>query len=108
MKQPPDDWASKLRAIQLLPSVTWAGKEASFSAPEPGTFFATQGRRFLVTRSRGVDGVVLGVASHRASCLIAVELPGGAALLVVADSPAVLETVAKEVFAVLGREAFAL
>lgn len=97
-----ENWSTKLASLGALQSITWAGKIAPFEVPKPGTFIEVQGRRFLVTRSGGVDGIVLGVASRRSSCLVAVEMPGEAALIVVADSPAMLETVVSDVFAVLG------
>lgn len=72
------------------------------NTPEPGKFLEAQGRRFLITRCGGVDGVILGVASKRSSCLVAVELPGDVAVAAIADSPFVLDTFVNDVFRALG------
>lgn len=98
----PTAWPQKLDALRKLPQVTWAGQLPISKPPEPGSFLEAHSRRFLVTRSGGIDGVVLGIAPRRSSCLVAIEIPGDIAVAVIADSPAVLETVVKDVFTVLG------
>lgn len=96
------EWEQRLSALRNLPGTSWAGALKIPDTPTPGCFLKTQGRRFLVTRSGGLDGVILGVAPRRASCLVAIELPGDVAIAVIADSPFVLNTFVKDVFAVLG------
>lgn len=95
-------WEQKLSALRSLPATSWAGELRILDTPAPGKFFDAQGRRFLVTRSGGLDGVILGVASQRKSCLVAIEFPGQFAIAAIADSPYVLESFAKDVFVILG------
>lgn len=97
----PSDWNQVLSSLNSLDAVTWAGLLVDFEVPKPGNFVNVRDRRFLATRAGGVDGIVLGVAPRRAACLVAVEIPGKAAIAVVADSPAVLETVVADVMSVL-------
>lgn len=98
----PMEWTQKLEALRRLPALTWAGELSIPNTPAPGKFLEARGRRFLVTRSGGIDGVILGVAPRRSSCLVAIEIPGDVAIAAIADSPAVLDTFVKDVFAVLG------
>lgn len=98
----PSDWSTKLQALRSLPTTTWAAHLAFFPPPPPSTFITVNNRRFLVTRSTTIDGLILAVAPHRASCLVAIQLAGQSALVVVSDTPAMLDTVVNDVLTVLG------
>lgn len=95
-------WPEKVDALHTLPNVTYVQNFSSFTSPPAGNFFVLNDRRFLVTKSREVDGVVLAVAPSRSHCAIVVEGPADSAVAVVAQSPAILDCLVPSVFRILG------
>lgn len=57
----------------------------------------------MTIRSGHMDGVTLGVAKNRSSCLILVQAPNNKHIVTICTSPGTLETCVPQVFQVLAR-----
>lgn len=92
------EWQEKVKGLRTIPNVVWVGQVAPFTAPEAGHFYSIREFKFLITKSGQVDGVVLGTTPNRANCLVGIEMPTDSAIIIIAASPTVLETLVPSVF----------
>lgn len=95
-------WEEQRASLSAIPNVKLVNQFAFFTAPEPGHTLSLDGVTFVVTKSKGVDGIILATAPRRSHCAIILQGPTDSAIAVVAKSPTTLNSLLSRVLSILG------